>query len=160
MSWLEGNAVLLSFLSDQCYRRTMSYKQLTHEERYQIQALLRAGMNQTEISMILIRHNSTISREIIRNTGLRGYRPKQGQCLAKVRRYSETRPRISHIVWNEVRWLLLEDWSQEQISLWHKRTSLASLSIALVLTNTLLLSPNSYTKCDTPINKRDELWYL
>jgi IS30 family transposase len=55
-----------------------------HEERYQISVLLKAGVNQTEIAMILERHKSTISREIARNTGLRGYRPKQAQRLAEV----------------------------------------------------------------------------
>ena len=48
----------------------MTYKQLTHKQRYQIQALLKANHNQTQIAMILERHKSTISREIKRNTGL------------------------------------------------------------------------------------------
>ncbi len=63
----------------------MRYTQLTQEERYQIYALLKAGLNQTEIAMILERHKSTISREISRNTGLRGYRPNQAQRLAQER---------------------------------------------------------------------------
>ena len=96
----------------------MSYKQLTREERYQISVLLKAGLNQTEIAMILERHKSTISREIARNTGLRGYRPKQAQCLAEDRRYTKVQSRISHTVWNDVRKLIREDWSPEQISLW------------------------------------------
>ena len=96
----------------------MSYTQLTHEERYQISVLLKVGLNQTEIAMILERHKSTISREISRNTGLRGYRPKQAQCLAEERRYFKARSRISKTVWNDVRKLIREDWSPEQISLW------------------------------------------
>lgn len=96
----------------------MRYQQLTHEERYQISVLLKAGLNQTEIAIILKRHKSTISREIARNTGLRGYRPKQAQHLAEERRYSKVRSRISHTRWNDVRRLLREDWSPEQISLW------------------------------------------
>ena len=96
----------------------MRYKQLTQEERYQIHAYLKAGFNQTEIAMVLKRHKSTISREITRNTGLRGYRPKQAQCLTEERRCFKVRPRISHLVWNDVRRLLREDWSPEQISLW------------------------------------------
>jgi len=106
----------------------MSYKQLTHEERYQICVLLKAGLNQTEIAMILERHKSTISREISRNTGLRGYRPQQAQCLAEDRRYSKIRPRISDIVWNDVRRLLREDWSPEQISLWFASEKAISIS--------------------------------
>lgn len=98
----------------------MSYKQLTHEERYQISALLKAGHNQTEIAMILERHKSTISREISRNTGLRGYRPKQAQRLTEERRYLKAQSRISLSLWNNIRKLIREDWSPEQISLWLK----------------------------------------
>jgi len=96
----------------------MSYKQLTQEERYQIHAYLKEGFNQTEIALELKRHKSTISREIYRNTGLRGYRPQQAQRLAEDRRQEKALPRISNIVWSDVRKLLREDWSPEQISLW------------------------------------------
>ena len=89
----------------------MSYKQLTHEERYQISVLLKAGLNQTEIAMILRRHKSTISREITRNAGLRGFRPKQAQRLTEQRRYDKSQYRISASVWFDVRNLLTEDWS-------------------------------------------------
>ena len=62
------------------------YTQLTSEERYQIEALLKADHNQTEIASVLKRHKSTISREVGRNRGLRGYRPKQAQRLTDNRR--------------------------------------------------------------------------
>ena len=96
------------------------YTQLTQEERYQIHALLKAGLDQTEIAMILKRHKSTISREIRRNSGLRGYRPKQAQRLADERRQARVKPRISTSSWSTVERLLREDWSPEQISLWLK----------------------------------------
>ena len=51
------------------------YTQLTQEERYQIEALLKMGHHQSEIAVVLKRHKSTISREDRRNRGLRGYRP-------------------------------------------------------------------------------------
>lgn len=57
----------------------MSYTQLTQKERYQMHALLKAGYAQSEIAMILSRNTSTISREILLNTRLCGYRPKQAQ---------------------------------------------------------------------------------
>jgi len=98
----------------------MSYKQLTQEERYQISALLKAEHDQTEIAMILGRHKSTISREIRRNTGLRGYRPKQAQRLTEERRQAKNRPRITDDTWMIVEHLLRLDWSPEQISLWLK----------------------------------------
>ena len=58
------------------------YTQLVHEQRYQIYALMKAGHHQTEIAVILGVHKSTISREINRNRGQRGYRAKQAQGLA------------------------------------------------------------------------------
>ncbi len=94
------------------------YTQLTQEERYQIQALMKAGHNQTEIAEILGRHKSTVSRELRRNRGLRGYRPKQAHRLSVERRQSKSQPRIAPTHWERVEHLLREDWSPEQISLW------------------------------------------
>ena len=56
--------------------------QFIHEARYQIEALLKAGHRQSGIATVLNRDKSTISREVGRNRGLRGYRPKQAQRLA------------------------------------------------------------------------------
>jgi len=56
--------------------------QLTQEESYQIEALLKAGHPQSGIATVLKRDKPTISREVRRNCGLRGYRPKQAQRLA------------------------------------------------------------------------------
>jgi IS30 family transposase len=65
----------------------MSYTQLTQEQRYQIYALPKIGHNGTEIAKVLGSHKSTISRELRRNRGQRGYRPKQAHFLAITRRY-------------------------------------------------------------------------
>ncbi len=54
------------------------YTQLTRSQRYQIGALLKAGPTQTDIVKLLEVHKSTISRELSRNRGLRGYRPGIG----------------------------------------------------------------------------------
>lgn len=106
----------------------MRYKQLTQVERYQIYALLKAGHTQSEIAMILDRHKSTVSREIRRNTGLRGYQPKQAQRLTEERRQAKVQPRICHTVWHNVTRLLRQDWSPEQISLWFKAEIDVSIS--------------------------------
>jgi len=98
----------------------MRYTQLTHEERYQIAALLKAEHNQTEIAMILGRHKSTVSREITRNKGLRGYRPRQAQLFTEERKWHKAQRRINDTHWSYVDTLLKEDWSPEQISLWLK----------------------------------------
>ena len=60
----------------------MKYHQLTENERYQIYALNKAGHKQQDIATLLQRNPSTISRELQRNRGLRGYRPGQAQRLA------------------------------------------------------------------------------
>ena len=94
------------------------YTQLTQEERYQIEALLKMGHPQSRIAVVLKRHKSTISREVRRNRGLRGYRPKQAQRLALARREAKARLRIAPETWERVESLLCEDWSPEQVSGW------------------------------------------
>jgi IS30 family transposase len=48
------------------------YKQMTLLQRYQISALLETGISITEIAKIIGFHKSTISRELKRNTPIRG----------------------------------------------------------------------------------------
>ncbi len=92
------------------------YAQLTHGQRYQIEALLKTGHNQTMIAKVLIVHKSTISRELKRNHGLRGYRPKQAHEKAMMRHYEKFQPRISPSTWSLVNSLIKQDWSPEQTS--------------------------------------------
>jgi transposase, IS30 family len=94
------------------------YTQLTQEQRYQISALMKAGHNQVETAHIVGVHKSTISRELKRNHGLRGYRPQQAERLAVARRLEKAKPQITLDHWQQVESLLREDWSPEQISLW------------------------------------------
>ena len=63
----------------------MKYNHLSQNERYQIFSLMKEGMNCTQIANNLGRSKSTISREIRRNKGGRGYRPKQADQLARER---------------------------------------------------------------------------
>jgi len=93
-----------------------TYTQLTQEERYQIYALKQAGHNQSEIAALLGRHKSTISREVSRNRGMRGYRPRQAHRLALERRKAKMRPRFGGSMWTKVELLLQMDWSPQQIS--------------------------------------------
>lgn len=95
-----------------------SYTQLTQEQRYQIYALMKADHSQIEIAEIVGVHKSTVSREVRRNRGLRGYRPQQAHQLALHRRQDKGRPRILPQHWRLIEDLLHEDWSPEQISLW------------------------------------------
>ena len=94
----------------------MPYTQLTQEQRYQIQALMKAGKNQTEIADIIGVHKSTISRELRRNRGKRGYRPQQAHRRALERRLGKAQPRIEESVWHQVRKLIRKEWSPEQVA--------------------------------------------
>lgn len=93
----------------------MNYTHLTREERYQIYALKKAGHKQSEIASVLGRSPSTISRELARNHGRRGYRPKQAHQLAVERRAINAR-RIDDETWQFAKARLQEQWSPEQIS--------------------------------------------
>ncbi len=98
-----------------------NYTQLTREQRYQIYALMKAGLCQTEIAKVVGVHKSTISREMHRNRGLRGYRPKQAHRFAEIRRAKTAKARISPDTWSLVERLLRDDWSPEQVSGWLDR---------------------------------------
>ena len=91
------------------------YTQLTQEERYQIYILKKAEYSQSVIAELLERNKSTISRELKRNRGRRGYRPQQAHALAEARRHAKASPRIDGQVWQQVEVLIREEWSPEQI---------------------------------------------
>lgn len=94
----------------------MAYTQLTREQRYQIYALKKEDHNPSTIARNLGVHNSTISRELKRNRGARGYRPKQADALAQARKRRRVKRRISAAQWRRVEKLLRRDWSPEQIA--------------------------------------------
>lgn len=95
----------------------MTYKHLSPAERYQIYALMKAGLNQTEIALILNRHRSTISRELDRNSGQRGYRPNQAQLLADRRAEgSRNAPQVAAETFQVAAHFLRQEWSPEQVS--------------------------------------------
>jgi IS30 family transposase len=53
-----------------------TYCQLTQEQRYQIYALKKTGHSGMEIAEVIGVDKSTVSRELKRNRGQRGYRPQ------------------------------------------------------------------------------------
>ena len=98
----------------------MSYTQLAREQRYQIYALMRAGHNQSQMALVVGCHKSTISRELRRNRGLKGYRPFQAEELSYDRQCDAYRARIAWETWQQVERLLRQEWSPEQIAGWLK----------------------------------------
>ena len=78
----------------------MNYTHLTQAERYQIAILCKAGHDQIKIAQLMNRHPSTISRELRRNRGQRGYRPKQAHAFSQASmRACENGPRVSSETW-------------------------------------------------------------
>jgi IS30 family transposase len=63
----------------------MNYTHLTQDERYQIHALKRQGVNLARIGAELQRNRSTISRELKRNAGEAGYKPVAAHARARAR---------------------------------------------------------------------------
>ena len=73
---------------------------------------------QTEIANVLSVNKSTISRELQRNRGRRGYRPKQAHDKALERRKHKGKPTIVTDPWHLIEEKLRLDWSPEQIAGW------------------------------------------
>ncbi|UFN56405.1 IS30 family transposase [Microbulbifer celer] len=106
----------------------MSYYQLTENERYQIYSLRKAGHSQAEIAELLERHPSTISRELRRNTGLRGYRPGQAHKLSDVRRREAHKARkVTDEVQRQIELLTMQDLSPQQTAIYLERHTGVSL---------------------------------
>ena len=91
------------------------YSHLTLDERYQISALMQNNISIAEIARTLHRDGSTIYREIKRNRGLRGYRPKQANTFAKGRK-AHNQARLTDFFWHYVEHLLQNHYSPEQIN--------------------------------------------
>ncbi len=92
-------------------------------EREILYRLLKVKKLKSEIARLMGRDRSTIYREIERNTGGRGYRPKQAQRKADERRLRCRReskmndPKLK----SSVRRLLKKAWSPDQIARWLRR---------------------------------------
>lgn len=98
----------------------MDYMHLTEEERYQIDELQRQGHSQAAIAKQLGRSPSTLSRELRRNKGKVGYRPRQAQQTAEERlsvRGRANAKQVSACSWEYAKQHLVNDqWSPEQIA--------------------------------------------
>lgn len=98
---------------------TRSYQQLTYEQRCQISALKKRGSSQREIAAIIGTSQSTISRELMRNTGQKGYRYKQAQSKSDQRRADAVKPtKMTDKMLAFIESKLRLEWSPEQISGW------------------------------------------
>jgi IS30 family transposase len=92
-------------------------KQLTREQRYEIEVLLRAGKRQKEIADLTGKDKSVISREIKRNSHKRGYSACQAQEYSDERkeRFRRKRKFTETVRQKIIGELTEEQWSPEQI---------------------------------------------
>ena len=105
------------------------YHQLTEHQRYQLAALKKEGHAQNTIAAHLEVHPSTISRELYRNRGQRGYRPRQAQQKSQQRRHDADKAfKRTPQMLTQIEEKLCQQWSPEQISGWLGRTGGPSLS--------------------------------
>ena len=95
------------------------YKQLTSEQRYTISVLLSKGLKKKEIAEAIGVSNSTITRELQRNSNKRGvykWEIAQKQAEKRSKRTPGNRA-ISKAIWSSVKHYLVDkQWSPEQIS--------------------------------------------
>ena len=92
-------------------------KHLTQEERYTIERMRKEGYTQARIAECLGRDPGTVSREIRRNSGQRGYRHKQAQRKAEDRRFaSRRRVKFTPVMQAKVEAYLKDDLSPEQVT--------------------------------------------
>ena len=87
------------------------YARITGEERRHIYRWIKEGQPQSEIARRLSRNPGSISREIERNTGLKGYRPKQAHEKAQAQAKREGPRRFTAEVRADAEARLKEGWT-------------------------------------------------
>ena len=108
-----------------------TYRRITYEDRCQMYALRTAGITQAKIGKALGFSQGTVSRELARNTGQRGYRFQQAQRQAQARQQQvrhQPRKLTGRVRRALARKLRAERWSPEQLSFWLRATRGIALS--------------------------------
>ena len=107
---------------------TKNYFQLTLEQRYQIEALKKSGMKQSDIATIVGVHKSTICRELKRNvpkrgTGAKVYVAQKAQIKTTTRHKIKPKQLLFSLAQKEevFQKMTVERWSPELISAWWKK---------------------------------------
>jgi IS30 family transposase len=94
----------------------LAYERVTKTERNLIRMWRQAGYGQREIARRLGRAASTISREIVRNTGRCGYQPRQAHRMAQERARRPGPRRFTEEVKRDAEERLRDGWTPEMIS--------------------------------------------
>jgi IS30 family transposase len=95
----------------------MSYNHLCPEKRYYIEIELKKGTSQNKIAKSLGRSQSSISRELDRNTGQRGYRNKQAESFVQERHKNKPKEvKLTDEIKCIINTRIEDDWSPEQVA--------------------------------------------
>ncbi len=95
----------------------MTYKHLALEERYHISALSVQGLGPAAIAAEVGRDKSTVSRDLRRNRGQRGYHAKQADQMAHGRwQQAYNGPQVPPQTWAVAKEGILEGWSPQQVA--------------------------------------------
>jgi IS30 family transposase len=106
----------------------MNYKHLNLEERHYIEISLKNDVRIEKIAQDLNRTQSTISREIKRNSGQRGYRHKQAHALSQNRHKIKAKCiKLTPDIKQKINTYIGNDWSPEQVVGWLKKEGDVSL---------------------------------
>ena len=104
------------------------YKQLTLEQRHYIYMTLKKGQSMRSIAAELGMSHSTVSRELKRNTGKRGYRYQQANNLDQQRHTLKNKSvKMNQVLKRLIKSCLALDWSHEQICGWLKVNHIINL---------------------------------
>ncbi len=104
------------------------YKQLTLEQRHYIYMTLKKGQSMRSIAAELGMSHSTVSRELKRNTGKRGYRYQQANNLDQQRHTLKNKSvKMNQVLKRLIKNCLALDWSPEQICGWLKVNHIINL---------------------------------
>ena len=112
----------------------MKYNHLTSEQRYTIEVLLRQRKSRKEIAQTIGISESTLSREIRRNSGQRGYHWKQAQAKAtdrqrRMQNYRNLTLELRSLIRKKI---CEEQWSPAQIVGWLRRQGKDSVCIETI----------------------------
>ncbi len=112
----------------------MKYKHLTPEQRYTIDVLLRQKKSRKEIARTINVSESTLSREIKRNSGQRGYHCQQAQVKAadrqrRLRNYRNLTIEIRNFIRTK---MTEEQWSPAQIVGWLRKQGKESVCVETI----------------------------
>ena len=135
----------------------LMYKQLTREQRYSIDLLLKDNVKKNKIAKMLSVSPSTITREIKRNKGKRGYSFLLAQEMAEERKERLPGNRsIKKDLWVRVDEMLREDWSPMQIKgvLAMEGVSISHQSIYTHIEKDKKLGGDLYTHCRHKLKHR------